>query len=202
MTIVDSSYAIMEGFNYVARLEGLPEVSHELTMKYIATPMPEFSRGLLGDYRPEWIDIYRQRTNEIEHDLIRPYPDTVPTLKALREKGIKLAVASNREYPSNVLKNAGLDGYFDLIVGAEEPFGKLEYKPHPDMITAILEHLHIKPENAVYVGDADIDIETAQNAGVRAIGITKGNFTRDDFARLGAWMTIDELGELLAIADE
>ncbi|MBQ4431039.1 MAG: HAD hydrolase-like protein, partial [Synergistaceae bacterium] len=55
MTIVDSSYAIMEGFNYVARHEGLPEVSHELTMKYIATPLPTFCEGLLGEYRPEWI---------------------------------------------------------------------------------------------------------------------------------------------------
>ena len=55
MTIVDSSYSIMAGFNCVAEHEGLPKVSHELTMKYIATPIPTFCEGLLGEYRPEWV---------------------------------------------------------------------------------------------------------------------------------------------------
>ncbi len=49
MTIVDSSYAIMEGFNSVARHEGLPEVDHDKVMEYIATPIPVFCEGLLGD---------------------------------------------------------------------------------------------------------------------------------------------------------
>ena len=95
MTIVDSSYAIMGGFNYVARHEGLPEVSHELTMKYIATPLPTFCEGLLGDYRPEWVKLYREFGAMHDAELIRPFDDTVTTLKALRERGIKLAVLSN-----------------------------------------------------------------------------------------------------------
>ena len=202
MTIVDSSYAIMEGFNYVARHEGLPEVSHELTMKYIATPIPTFCEGLLGEYRPEWIKLYRSQSDRLEREFIRPFPDTVSTLTALREKGVKLAVASNREFPSLPLKRTGLDKYFDVIAGAEEPFGHLPYKPNPAMLNAIMKHLDIPASDTVYIGDADIDILTAEAANVRPIGITKGNFSHEEFRLIGAWKSIDELSELIAMADE
>lgn len=201
MTIVDSSYAIMGGFNYVARHEGLPEVSHELTMKYIATPLPTFCEGLLGDYRPEWVKLYREFGAEHEAELIRPFDDTVPTLKALRERGIKLAVLSNREYPRLVLERTGLAQYFDEIVGALEPYGKLPYKPNPAMMNELLSHMNIPASEAVYIGDADIDIVTAEAADVRSIGITTGNFSKEDFALMGAWKSIDRLAELKAIAD-
>ena len=199
MTIVDSSYAIMEAFNYVAKHEGLPLVSHELTMQYIATPIPTFCEGLLGDYRPEWIKLYRSVSEKCERELIKPFPDTVSTLEKLRAKGVKLAVASNRERPSLPLQRTNLAQYFDVIVGAEEPFGHLAYKPSPEMIEAILKHFGVSVDDAVYVGDADIDIMTAINAGVRGIGITKGNFTAEEFMLMGAWKSVNELSELLEL---
>ena len=199
MTIVDSSYAIMACFNYVAEHEGLPKVSHELTMKYIATPIPEFCRGLLGDYRPEWLKLYREVSDELERKLIKPFDDTVPTLIKLRELKIKVAVASNRERPSVALNRTGLAKYFDVIAGAHEPYGKIPYKPDPTMINALLKDLKVSKENALYVGDSDVDIQTALNADVRGVGITKGNFTAEKLKELGAWKTIDELSELIEI---
>ena len=202
MTIVDSSYAIMAGFNYVAEHEGLPLVSHELTMKYIATPIPTFCEGLLGEYRPEWVKLYRSQSERLERELIKPFPDTIPTMTRLRAMGLKLAVLSNREHPRNAMEHTGLDVYFDEIVGALEPYGKLAYKPDPAMMNALMEHMNVKPSETVYVGDADLDIITAISAHVRGIGITKGNFTREDFALLGAWKSIDTLSELIGIAEQ
>ncbi|MBR0258510.1 MAG: HAD family hydrolase [Synergistaceae bacterium] len=202
MTIVDSSYAIMAGFNYVAQHEGLPPVSHELTMKYIATPIPTFCEGLLGEYRPEWVKLYRVNIAEYERELIRPFPDTVSTLTRLHDMGLKLAVLSNREHPRSVLHNTGLDVYFDEIVGALEPYGKLPYKPDPAMMNELMKHMNVTPAETVYVGDADLDIITAIGAHVRGIGITKGNFTHEDFALLGAWKSIDELSELIGITEK
>ena len=199
MTIVDSSYAIMAGFNYAARKAGLPEVSHELTMQYIATPLPTFCEGLLGEYRPEWVKLYRENIAQYERELIKPFPDTVPTLIQLHELGIKLAVVSNREHPKSVLLNSGLAPYFDAIVGADEPFGHLPYKPNPAMINTLLEHMNIHCSEAVYVGDADIDIFTANAAHNRGIGITKGNCSHNEFTLLGAWKSIDTLSELITI---
>ena len=200
MTIVDSSYAIMHGFNYVARHEGLPEVSHELTMRYIATPLPTFCEGLLGEYRPEWIKLYRQAGETVEREYIKPYPDTISTLEALHTRGIKTALASNREYPSTVLEREGILHLFDAVAGADEPY-HMPYKPNPAMILDIMTRLNVTPESTIYIGDADIDILTAQNAGIRGVGITTGNFTHDDFRLLGAWMSIDTLSEILNAID-
>lgn len=202
MTIVDSSYAIMAGFNYVAEHEGLPKVSHELTMKYIATPIPTFCEGLLGEYRPEWVKMYRANNERFERELIKPFDDTVSTMKKLHEMGIKLAVASNRETPRRALERTGLDKYFDEIVGAQEPYGEIPYKPNPAMILELLKHMNIPASESVYVGDADIDIITAIAADVRGIGITKGNFTAEEFRLLGAWKVIDKLSELVEIAEK
>ena len=199
MTIVDSSYAIMAGFNHAARKIGLPEVSHELTMQYIATPLPTFCEGLLGEYRPEWIKLYRENMPEYERKLIKPFPDTVSTLTSLHDMGVKLAVVSNREYPAAALKHSGLAPYFDAIVGSDEPYGHLPYKPNPAMINVLLEHMNIPCDETVYVGDADLDIVTAKAAHVRAIGITAGNFSHEEFRILGAWKSIDTLSELVHI---
>ncbi|MBQ7576981.1 MAG: HAD-IA family hydrolase [Synergistaceae bacterium] len=201
MTIVDSSYAIMEGFNSVARHEGLPEVSHDLTMKYIATPIPTFCEGLLGEYRPEWIKLYREYSVTLERELIKPFPDTIETLQNLRAKNIKLAVISNREHPSKVLERTGLAKYFDVIVGALEPYGRLEYKPNPAMMNKLLSDLNISPDETIYIGDSDIDIVFAMNAGVRSVGITTGNFTAEDFNLMGTWRVINSLSELNAIQE-
>ena len=201
MTIVDSSYSIMAGFNYVAEHEGLPKVSHDVIMQYIASPMPTYCEGVLGEYRPEWIKMYREASKKFEPELIKPFEDTIPTLKKLKSMGIKLAVVSNRERPSLALKNSGLYEYFDKIVGACEPYGKLPYKPDPTMILELLKHFNIKADDAVYVGDSDIDIVTAISAKVRSIGITKGIFTAEDFSLLGAWKIIDSLEELIGIVE-
>ena len=201
MTVVDSSYAIMASFNAIAEHEGLPKVSHELTMKYIAEPLEGLSRGLLGDYKPEWGRFYKEDDGDFERKLIRPFDDTVPTLIKLREMNIKTGIVSNRDRPSRALNNTGLAKYFDVIVGAAEPYGKLAYKPAPAMIDALLSDLKISKENTVYIGDADIDIQTAINADVRGIGITKGNFRAEDFKALGAWKSIDSLSELIEIAE-
>ena len=199
MTVVDSSYAIMEGFNYVARTVGLPEVDHAKTMEYIATPIQEFCRGLLGDYKAEWITLYRSQSEKLEREFIKPFPDTISTLENLKTMGVKLAMASNRENPILVSERTGLKNYFDLIAGARVPFGVINYKPSPDMLIKTLEFFNIPADEAVYVGDSEIDIETAHNAKVRAVGITKGNFSHEDFQKMGVWCSIDNLSELLEI---
>ena len=101
-----------------------------------------------------------------------------------------------------LMLNICLNKYFDAIVGALEPYGKLEYKPNPAMMNALLAHMNIKPEHTIYIGDADIDVLFAEASGVRPVGITKGNFTHEDFHLLGVWKSIDSLSELIDIANE
>ena len=199
MTIVDSSHAITGNFNLVADAVGKP---HEQVMRVIALPLPGLCEALLGEYHPEWRAIYLEKAAIVEPKMLHPFPGTVSALTRLREMGVTLAVASNREDPTPALEWVGLARYFDAMIGGNGLPGRdgerkrLAYKPAPDMLNALLEHFDIPAEQAVYVGDADTDIETARAANMRGIGVTYGNVTAERFLELGAWRVVGSLGEL------
>lgn len=199
MTIVDSSHAILAGLNLVADSVGLPRTTHDRVMHCIALPMKEFMIGTLGECRPEWLDLYREKVAPLEHSMIRPFPETRATLLRLREMGLILAVASNRNSPRTAMEKSDTARYFDAIVG---PSARLPYKPDPGMLLSLMDQFGVPAARTVYVGDSDLDVRTALAAKTRAIGITQGNFTRDQFLDMGAWRTIDTLDALPAIVEE
>ena len=201
MTLVDSSDAIMASFNLVADAVGRPKVNHEQVMHCIALPLPQFCEGLLGEYRPEWVDIYLKVSPETERKLLRPFPDTVPTVTRLREMGVSLAVASNREDPRPAMEGCGIARYFDALLGAVGPKGRRPYKPDPAMLLELMDQFSALPEQTLYIGDSDIDIETALAAKVRGVGVARGHFTAEQLLSFGAWRVVASLEELPSIAE-
>ena len=69
----------------------------------------------------------------------------------------------------------------------------------PEMLNRTLEYFDIPVDEAVYIGDSEIDIQTALNAKMRPIGITTGNYSHEAFKKMGVWRSIDNLSELLDI---
>ena len=198
MTIVDSSNAILTGVKLMADAVGKPRVTHAQVMRCIAMPLSQFMEELFGECRPGWLEIYRQKVAPFEFELIRAFPETDHVLTRLKEMGVKLAVASNRQNPRTAMERSDTARYFEegMIVG---PSDGIPYKPHPAMLELLMELTGVPHTQTAYVGDSDIDMETALAARVRPIGITKGNFSREQFAALGAWRVIDDLTELLAL---
>lgn len=199
MTIVDSSRAILAGLNLVADAVGLPRTTHDRVMRCIALPMKEFMTGTLGECRPEWLDLYREKVAPLEYSMIRPFPETRTALPRLREMGLILAVASNRNAPRTAMEKSDTARYFDAIVG---PSDRLPYKPDPGMLLSLMARFGVPAAQTVYVGDSDIDVRTALAAEVRAIGITQGYFSREQFLDMGAWRAIGALDELPGLAAE
>lgn len=197
MTIVDSSYAIMAGFNAVADAVGRPRVDHGQVMRCIAMPLPDFCAALLGECRPEWTRMYVEKSHSLERSLLRPFPDLAPAMTALQAMGLHLAVASNREDPRPTMEQSGTARYFKRLIGARRPDGgRRPFKPAPDMLLELMGDFSATASETLYVGDSDLDIRSALAAGVRGVGITRGNFTREQFETLGAWRVIDSLMEL------
>ena len=199
MTIVDSSRAILAGLNLVADMVGLPRTTHDQVIRCIALPMKEFMIGTLGECRPEWLTLYREKVAPLEYSMIRPFPETGPVLTRLREMGVILAVASNRNAPQKAMEKSDTARYFDAILG---PSGDLPYKPEPGMLLNLMDRFGVPADRTVYVGDSDIDVRTALAAQTRAIGITQGNFTKDQLLDMGAWRVIGSLDVLPAIVEE
>jgi putative hydrolase of the HAD superfamily len=102
----------------------------------------------------------------------RAYPDAVPALEALRERGLRLACVSNWDYAlGEVLERCGLGGRFDVVVTSA---GAGARKPDPRIFAIALEALGCAPTEAVHVGDtATEDVEGARAAGIRALLIDR-----------------------------
>ncbi|MBQ6910026.1 MAG: HAD family hydrolase, partial [Synergistaceae bacterium] len=153
----------------------------------------------LGAYQPEWVDMYLQNSSKNETEYLTPFEDSAKALEILKARGVKIAMASNRENPEPVLKRTGLIKYFDDYIGAKAPHGKLNYKPKPDMLLKLLELFNLEADNAVYIGDSDLDAETAHNAGMRFIGVPRGYFQAESLLKFGAWRVINN--SLLELED-
>ena len=101
-----------------------------------------------------------------------PYPGIKETLDQLKSAGIRLAMVTNkRDDVAHEIMERYFPGYFEIIIGDREGHPR---KPAPDSVLEILERLGVGAEEAVYIGDSNVDIETAQNAGVDSIAVTWG----------------------------
>jgi HAD superfamily hydrolase (TIGR01549 family) len=103
-------------------------------------------------------------------------PHLIPLLERIRPK-YKTAVATNRTDTMNrVLKEHGLEGYFDLVVTALDVNHP---KPHPEPLVKVLEHFGILPHNLIYIGDSKLDEIAAKAAGVPLIAYNNRSLSAD-----------------------
>ena len=198
MTLVDSSYAILDTMNRLAVLRGLPPVTREEVMAVIGLPIRESWLKVWGSFEEEWLTDFRAFFVTDEFAGISPFPGTLPLLDALVLRGIALGIASNRQQPVPPLKATGLEKYFSAVVGmGDVPLGK----PAPDMILKCMADLGCDSESTLFVGDTLDDIIAARDARVRSVGLTTGNAARHDLLAEGAWRVIDSLEEFLPLLD-
>ena len=86
------------------------------------------------------------------------------------------------------------EGTFDYVSGQQEGIRK---KPDPAGVVHIMETLQMKPEDCLYVGDSEVDVQTGKNAGVKTVIVTWGFRTREELKAAGAGNMIDSPEELL-----
>lgn len=105
-------------------------------------------------------------------DHARVYPGIPALLARLRAAGIRTAVVSNKaDYAVKILAERFFPGLLDAATGEKEGVRR---KPAPDGVLAVLAALGVPPAEAVYVGDFEVDIETARNAGLPCLSVTWG----------------------------
>ena len=128
-------------------------------------------------------------------DKTRPYPGIPELLTNLQARGVKLAVASNKyqRATEQLMKCFFPQISFVAVLGQRE---NIPVKPHPQIVQDILTAAHETPTNTLYVGDSDVDMQTAQNAGVKACGVTWGFRSREVLAAYKPFALIDHPQDL------
>ena len=120
------------------------------------------------------------------HDKTAPYPG-IPTLLArLKAAGVRMAVFSNKadEFARAVVARYFDASLFEIVRGA---LPDVPTKPAPEGTRALMAALGVKPDGGVlYVGDSNVDVETAHNAGLPCCGVLWGFRTREELTEAGA----------------
>ncbi len=129
------------------------------------------------------------------YDKTKPYEGINELIGELKRLGIKTAVVSNKDdYGVKALCDVFFKGLFDVQKGVRDNLAK---KPAPDLCEEALKELGEKRENAVYVGDSDVDFLTAKNSSLNFIGVSWGFKGKEFLRKLGAENIADTPKEVL-----
>jgi len=197
-TLVDAYAAINKSFNYAMRKSGYPVQSAAVIRKSVGWGdrklLAPFVRG--KDLK-EVLRIYRKHhaSSLIRHSKLLPGARSV--LARLKDKGYKLAVASNRplKFSRLAIRSLKLDRYFSYIACAD----KIGYaKPKPQILLRILKRFGVKPAEALYIGDMYIDAQAGKNAGIKTIVVPTGSSSKKEIRKAKPYALVRNLKGLYA----
>ncbi|MBQ7638170.1 MAG: HAD-IA family hydrolase [Clostridia bacterium] len=201
-TVLDTLGDLNASLNFALKKNGLPGRSLAETRSFVGNGIRKLiERGVPNGSDKETAD--RVHSDFSAHyaencaNMTAPYDGITELLKELRERGLKTAVVSNKtDSAVKKLAEKYFHGLFDMCVGESESVKK---KPAPDEAEAVLEALGIKKENALFVGDSEVDVETARNCGIPCVSVTWGFKSRDFLIAHGASALIDSPWELIKL---
>ena len=203
-TLADTNAAIVKTYQETFRVMGLPVPTAEQVTPTIGLVSEKIFPILLPGIDPERIEegvkINRKLFYEVGVPLITMFEGVTDVLSCLRERGIRMAIASSRNTPSLefIVDKLAIRQYFDEIAGA----GMVErHKPAPDMALLICKDLCIQPGDAMVIGDTVFDLGMGINAGCRTCGVTYGNHSREKLSGAGPDWLIDDFSELIEIVE-
>lgn len=132
-------------------------------------------------------------------DHSRPYDGILELLSSLKKMGVKMAIVSNKpEVEVKKLNAEHFAEFIDVALGENEKSG-IPRKPSPAMVYEAINQLGAEPGKSLYVGDSDVDILTARNAGIDCLSVTWGFKTVEFLSQFGATKMIDAPSQMLKI---
>ena len=203
-TLLDTLGDLAASVNYALRTHGMPEHSLDDVRRFVGNGVRKLMERAVPDGADnprfdETFATFRQYYMAHSLDTTRPYEGIPETLAALKARGCHLAVVSNKMMAATQeLCHYFFPDTIEVAIGEDEAAG-IRRKPAPDTVFAALKTLGVGKEDAVYVGDSDVDIQTARNAGLPCISVLWGFRDRDFLINHGAQSLITHPSELLRL---
>ena len=201
-TLLDTLADLAASVNYALRTHGMPEHSIDDVRRFVGNGVRKLMERAIpnGEANPDFEATFATfREHYIRHslDTTQPYPGIPEALAELKAKGCRLAVVSNKMMAATVeLCRHFFPDTIEVAIGEHEAEG-IRKKPAPDTVFAALRELGVDKSGAVYVGDSDVDVQTAANSGLPCISVLWGFRDRDFLIQHGAKTFISAPSELL-----
>ena len=201
-TLADTLRSIADGVNHALATVGLPTQPLAPFRMWVGDGLPMLceraTQGRLPERRDEVVALAaaHYRAHQLDHSTL--YPGIAELLDALAERRVPMAVLSNKPHEFTAEMVAVLCGRwtFAAVEGCRDDALR---KPHPQTALQLCDRLGTPPAETAFVGDTAIDMHTAANAGMIAVGVTWGFRDIDELRAAGATHLIDRPAELLAL---
>ena len=206
-TLADTLADILAGTNHALSQLGRPTIDVDRCRQLVGKGAEYLVSGALGpsskDQVAEGLKLFRSYYAERGLDHVRAYDGIPQLLDRLSQRQIPIAVLSNKPEPAvhQVVSHLFGPGAFRLARGQRFEPGAPPLKPHPGGATAIADELGIPPARWLYVGDTRVDMQTANAAGMFAIGVLWGFRDEAELRDGGAGVIIREPMELMQAID-
>ena len=199
-TLLDTLTDLAASCNYALLQHGMAQRTIDEVRMFVGNGVKKLMERAIPDglANPQFDEVYQCfRQHYLKHGLdhTAPYPGVLPMLAELKRRNKKIAVVSNKFYrATEELCKHFFDQYVEVAIGEREGIKK---KPAPDTVLEALAQLGVTGDNAVYIGDSDVDIATANNCQLPCISVLWGFRDKDFLLRSGATTLINTPEELL-----
>ena len=203
-TLGDSSTGVIESANYALTSMGLSPAGDDAVCATIGLSLENSLVALAGEeHRPradEYIRFFVEKADEVMADSTVLYDFVPGVLAELGERRVSMGIVTQKFKTriDTILARDGLEGIFDVIVGADTA---TELKPHPGGLLSAVAQLGSVPAQALYVGDSATDAETARRAGVPFLPVLTGVTPRKAFDGYDALSPAGSVAELPKLVD-
>lgn len=204
-TLVNTLYDLQDSINEALVLNGYQkQYTYEETMYLIGSGTRVLCKRAL-DYIEHTIKDEEKLFSDFsvcyqENQLnkTRPYDGVINTLIKIKNKGVKLAILSNKVHDNTLLiANHLFDkDLFDIIVGQKK---NIPLKPDPTSLKLLIEELQVNKEDVLYVGDSDTDMKTANNFNVKKVAVTYGYRPREELEKYHPEYIVDDFSEIIKL---
>ncbi len=198
-TLLDTLDDLNESTNYALESMGYPKRNIAEVRKFVGNGVAKLIERAVPDGTARAMEektllIFKEHYALHCEDKTKPYDGILPLLDLLQKNGIKIAVVSNKidSAVSELCKK-----YFGnrIFLAVGDRVG-IKRKPDPDSVFEVLQKLGASIEEAVYIGDSEVDVQTAKNAGISFIGVTWGFRDKQILAENGAILFAETPQEL------
>ena len=200
-TLLDTLEDLKNAVNYALQICGMPERTLGEIRQFVGNGVRNLMIRAVpqGEENPEFervFAIFKDYYGEHCNDATKAYDGIAELLQELKNAGYAMAIVSNKI--DSAVQDLN-DRYFpqvDVAIGDRE---NLKRKPAPDSVFLALSELGRTGEEAVYVGDSDVDLMTAQNAGLPCISVLWGFRDRDFLVEHGAEVFVEKPMEIVDV---
>jgi len=199
-TLLDTLADLTDSVNFALRLCDLPAISEGDARRFIGDGYAKLIERAMPDGvgNPHFSSCLEAFKNQYDNNMMnrtKPYPGITELLAKLQKRSCRMAVVSNKnDIAVKALTEHYFGDYIQVAIGAS---AEIPRKPDPTSVFMALEELGANKDSAIFVGDSDIDVLTAQHAGMPCVSVSWGFRDVDFLLAQGAGCVISEPAELL-----